>query len=156
MPEAHALKSAQPKNEQSISKEWVSYTDDGLADFQKSVANKLESAGVPHNVVPISEYQPELPVHVPDGKTVNTSKEEVHPVKGSYGEFETPFTPMSELSEHLAFADRLVRGEHHVIDASHRFNKQKEEKEQKRLEHANAPKNNSKGPVKKIVDWLHR
>lgn len=156
MPEATAIIPSPVKPEQSAedSKEtWVKYNDQGQIDFQKSVQQKLSAAGIQHNPVPVTER--ELPIHVPDGSTVNTTLKDIPQVSGAYGDAKTPLSGLSGLSEHLDYADQLVTGRSHVIDAAHRFTTQKDEKEEKRLKEANRPKKISRGPIKKFVAWLH-
>jgi len=161
MPEATAQKPAQIKNEPPVSKKWVEYTEDGLVNFQKSVAKKLEIAGAPHNVVPIKEYIPELPIHVPDGKTVNTTEQsKVATEKSVPASFDstptTIFSPLKNFSGYLDYADQVVTGRTHVVGDSSKFTDHKREKEEKRMEFKNQPTKDDRGRVKKIVDWLHK
>lgn len=140
---------AQPKQDPSIE-----YTDDQLKDVQQSVASNLKQAGVE---VPFEAIKP---VHVPDGTPVNivdnTKVDAERSVPESFNSTpQTALSPLKVLSEHLDYADQIVTGRTHVIDEASRFSAHKDEKEQKRMEQANAPKTDSRGPVKKLVDWLH-
>lgn len=132
----------------------VTYTDDHLSDLHKTVASNLQNAGVD---VPFEAVKP---IHVPDGTPVSmvdqVKVDTEHDMPGSFNSTpETAFSPLKAFSEHLDYADQVVTGRTHVIDEADRFSKQKGEKEQKRMEQANAPKTDTRGPVKKLVDWLH-
>ena len=140
---------AQPKQDPS-----VIYTDDQLKNVHKSVAENLKQAGV--NV----PYQAVRPVHVPDESARHivdqTQVDAERSIPGSFKSTpETALSPLKAISEHLDYADQIVTGRTHVVDSASRFAAHKEEKEQNRMKQANAPKTVSKGPVKKLVDWLH-
>lgn len=125
--------------------------EDRLDGIREKVGKSAEEAmNEPHDPVPIGEQSP----HVPEGITTNTTLQNIPKVSGSYGEAKTPFSGLSTLSEHLDYADQLVTGRDHVIDAAHRFTTQKAEKEAKGVE-ANRPEEDSKGPIGKFFAWLH-
>jgi hypothetical protein len=133
----------------------ITYTDDYLKDLHKSVAGSLQQAGV--NV----PYEAVKPIHVPDARpTSYIDQNQINIDKSVPESFastpQTPLSPLSALSEHLDYADQIVTGRTHVMGEAQRFTKQKEEKEQKRMEFANMPKTDSRTPVKKFVDWLHQ
>lgn len=132
----------------------VTFTDDHLNNLQKSVAGNLQQAGVK---VP---YEAVKPVHVPDATPVShIDQNQIDIEKSIPGSFvstpETPLSPLKALSEHLDYADQIVTGRTHVMGEAGSFAQQKEEKEQKRMEMANAPRVDSRTAVKKFVDWLH-
>jgi hypothetical protein len=140
---------AQPKQDPS-----VTYTDDQLKNVQQSVAGNLKQAGVE---VP---YEAVKPIHVPDARpTSYIDQNQIDIEKTVPGSFnstpQTALSPLKVLSEHLDYADQIVTGRTHVIDDASRFSAHKDEKEQKRMQYANAPKTDSRTPVKKFVDWLH-
>ena len=141
---------AQPKQDPSIT-----YTDDQLKNVQQSVAGNLKQAGV--NV----PFEAVKPIHVPDARPtsyIDQNQIEIEKtVPESFGSTpETALSPLKVLSEHLDYADQIVTGRTHVVDDASRFTAHKDEKEQKRMQQANAPKTDSKTPVKKFVDWLHK
>lgn len=140
----------------------ITYTDDQLTGLQKSVASNLQKAGVrvPLGEVASSAYEAVKPIHVPDATPVNiVDLEKINTEKSVPASFnstpETAFSPLKALSEHLDYADQIVTGRTHITDEAHRFSALKDEKEQKRMIQANAPKTDVRGPVKKLVDWLH-
>lgn len=133
----------------------ITRTDEQLRDLHKNLAKSLTDAGVKthHNAI--------KPVHVPDESPVNIvdqgKVDAENSVPGSFKSTpETPFSPLKDLSEHLDYADQIVTGRSHVVDEANRFQAFKIEKENKRLEFANSPKKETRGPVKKFVDWLHK
>ena len=133
----------------------ITYTDDHLPSLHKNVAASLQNAGVP---VP---YQAVKPTHVPDekhGNIIDQGKVDTEKsVPASFNSTpETALSPLKTLSEHLDYADQLVTGRSHVMDEAHRFTDFKKEKEDKRMEFANAPRTDTRTPVKKLVDWLHK
>lgn len=132
----------------------ITHTDDQLKNLHHNVAKNLSHAGVK------TEYQAVKPIHVPDERPkniVDQSKIDTeNSVPGSFKSTpETAFSPLGELHEHLDYADQLVTGRSHVTGDSSPFTAFKKEKEDKRLAFANSPKKESRGPVKKLVDWLH-
>lgn len=132
----------------------ITYTDNHLTDLQNNVAANLQQAGIK------TPYQAVKPVHVPDENARNivdqTQVEAERSVPGSFKSTpETAFSPLKDLSEHLDYADQVVTGRSHVVDEAHRFTAFKNEKEDKALEFKNAPKEDTRSPVKKFVDWLH-
>lgn len=140
-----ALESANPA---------ITYTDDQLKGVQQSVAENLTQAGVK------TPYEAVKPIHVPDERAKNivdqTQVDTERSIPGSFKSTpETALSPLKALSEHLDYADQLVTGRSHVIDNASRFSAHKNEKEDKKMKFANAPKKDSRGPVKKLVDWLH-
>lgn len=143
-----------PDNARSNQSPSIIYTDDQLKNVQQSVVSNLKQAGV--NV----PYEAVKPIHVPDERARHvidqTQVDAERSIPGSFKSTpETALSPLKAISEHLDYADQIVTGRTHVIDSASRFSAHKEEKEQKRIKQANAPKNDSKGPVKKLVDWLH-
>jgi len=132
----------------------IIYTDDQLKGVQQSVAQNLNQAGVK------VAYEAVKPIHVPDERPKNLiDQTQVNAEKSIPGSFkstpETALSPLKVLSEHLDYADQLVTGRSHVIDDASRFSAHKNEKEDKKMQFANAPKKDSRSPVKKFVDWLH-
>lgn len=133
----------------------ITYTDDQLESVQQNVVGNLKQAGID---VP---YEAVKPVHVPDERAKNivdqTQIDAERSIPGSFKSTpETALSPLKAISEHLDYADQLVTGRTHVIDEASRFSAHKDEKEQKRMNQANAPKTDSRTPVKKFVDWLHK
>lgn len=133
----------------------ITYTDNHLNNLHQNVAVNLKQAGVN------TPYQAVKPIHVPDAqpRTI-TEQGKIDDEKSVPGSFntthETALSPLKALSEHLDYADQIVTGRSHVVDEASRFTAHRDEKEQKKLEYANAPKAESKSPVKKFVDWLHK
>lgn len=132
----------------------ISYTDNHLKDLHKNVADNLQQAGA--NVA----YEEVKPVHVPDEHAKNiVDQTQVNAERSIPGSFkstpETALSPLKTLSEHLDYADQLVTGRSHVIDEANRFTAHKKEKEDKKLKFKNEPAKDTRGPVKKLVDWLH-
>lgn len=115
----------------------------------------LGNTGRPHNPIPVIEQPPQVLSHIPDGKTINTSGQNIPVVRGSYGETKTPLSGLSVFSEHLDYADQLVTGRDHVVGSADEFTRRKAEKEASRLAEANWPKGKSSGPIKKLIAWLH-
>jgi hypothetical protein len=68
---------------------------------------------------------------------------------------ETALSPLKALSEHLDYADQLVTGRTHVVGEAQSFTAHRDEKENKKIEFNNAPKQDTRSAVKKLVDWLH-
>jgi hypothetical protein len=133
----------------------ITYTDDRLKDLHKSVASSLQQAGA--NV----PFEAVKPIHVPDAPAASYIDQNQIDIEKSVPESfgstpVTPLSPLKALSEHLDYADQIVTGRTHVMGEAQRFTTQKEEKEQKRMEFANMPKSDSRTPVKKFVDWLHK
>ena len=134
--------------------QWMTHTDDHLTGMQQKVTDNLKEAGTP---VPFEAVKP---IHVPDGTPVNIVDEaKIATEKSVPSSFDstpaTALSPLKALSEHLDYADQIVTGRTHVLGEANSFSREKVNKEQKRMEHANAPKVDSRGPVKKLVDWLH-
>lgn len=132
----------------------ITYTDDQLTGLQKSVAANLAQAGAK---VP---YEAVKPIHVPDARPtsyIDQNQIEIEKsVPESFGSTpQTALSPLKVFSEHLDFADQIVTGRTHVIDEAQRFSRHKIEKEDKQMKFSNNPDKNSRGPVKKFVDWLH-
>lgn len=132
----------------------MTFTDDHLKNMQQSVAGNLQQAGVN------APYEAVKPIHVPDARPTSYVDQNQIDIEKTVPESfsstpETPLSPLKVLSEHLDYADQIVTGRTHVMGESQRFAQQKDEKEQKRMEQANAPRTDSRGPVKKFVDWLH-
>lgn len=132
----------------------ITHTDDHLKKLQHNVAKNLNNAGVK------TEYKTVKPIHVPDERAVNIVDQGKIDTENSVPQSfkstpETALSPLGELHEHLDYADQLVTGRSHVTGDSSRFTAFKNEKENKRLAFANSPKKESRGPVKKLVDWLH-
>lgn len=147
MPEATAIKPAAIKPEQPkpSNENWISYTEDGLVNFQKSVENKLASAGIQHDTVP--SEQNELPIHVPiDGSTQTTEAKE--------GALDVPgtFQPDPVHLGHL-FGFTGEEAPPRTEDVQRVRNEI-----EKRNRAAMVAKNNPtprKGIVSNFVDWLH-
>lgn len=132
----------------------VTYTDNHLKGVQQNVAANLQQAGVK------TTYEAVKPIHVPDEHPKNLIDEKKVQAEKSVPESfvstpETALSPLKALSEHLDYADQVVTGRTHVIDEAHRFAQQKNEKEDKKMQFVNAPKKDTRGPVKKFVDWLY-
>lgn len=133
----------------------VTHADNQLKDLHHSVANNLHRAGVP------TTYEAVKPVHVPDEppKTV-IDKEKIeteHSVPGSYDSTpKTVLSPLSEVDETLNHLDQIVTGRRVVTGQADRFAAHQDEREAKKMEFANAPKEQKPGLVKKLVDWLHK
>ncbi len=133
----------------------LTFTDDHLTNLHKSVTADLKKAGA--NV----PFEAIKPIHVPDEKPKNIIDQgKVDTEKSVPTSFnstpETALSPLKTLSEHFDYADQLVTGRTHVMDEAHRFTNFKKEKEDKRMEFANAPKTDTRTSVKKLVDWLHK
>lgn len=132
----------------------ITYTETRLNDLQKSVAGNLQSAGVPVT------YEAVKPVHVPDQPAENIIDQGKidmeNKIPGSFRSTpETALSPLSALSEHFNYADQLVTGRTHVVGEAQHFTAQRAEKEDRKMQFTNEPKKDSRGPVKKFVDWLH-
>lgn len=131
----------------------ITFTDDHLTGLHKSVADNLKQAGV------VTPYVAVKPIHVPGEQPKRIDQTQIEAEGSVPGSFkstpETALTPLKALSEHLDYADQLVTGRSHVLGEADRFTSFKKEKEGKRMEFANTPKSDSRGPVKKLVDWLH-
>ena len=132
----------------------ITHTDDHLKSLHQNVAKNLNHAGVK------TEYKAVKPVHVPDEQPKNIidhsriNAEESVPTSFKSTP-ETAFSPLGELHEHLDYADQLVTGRSHITGDANPFTAFKKEKEDKRMKFANTPKSDSRGSVKKFVDWLH-
>lgn len=132
----------------------ITYTDNHLPNLQKNVAANLQNGGVqvPYEAVKPAHVPDEKPKNIIDQGKVDTEKS----VPTSFNSTpETALSPLKVLSEHLDYADQLVTGRSHVMGEAGRFTDFKKEKEDKRMEFANAPKTDTRTPVKKFVDWLH-
>lgn len=132
----------------------LTFTDDHLPALQRSVASNLQNAGVkvPYEAVKPSHVPDEKPGNIIDEKKIQTERS----VPESFNSTpETALSPLKTLSEHLDYADQLVTGRSHVVGDAQPFAGFKKEKEDKRMQFANTPQKNQKGPVKKFVDWLH-
>lgn len=133
---------------------FITYTDDQLTNIQKSVAGNLKQAGINTNLEAV------IPVHVPGGSPkITVDEDKIQAEKSVPASFnpsaETAFSPLKVLSENLDYADQIVTGRTHVVGDADKFSRRKEEKEQKRIVHSNSPQNDSAGPIKKFVAWLH-
>ncbi len=140
----------------------ISFTEDHLTSLHKNVADNLQQAGIktPLDGVASSAYVAVRPVHVPEENPKRmVDQTQINAESSVPGSFkstpETALSPLKALSEHLDYADQIVTGRSHVLDEAERFTSFKKEKEGKRMEFANTPKSDSRGPVKKLVDWLH-
>ena len=132
----------------------ITHTDDHLKSLHQNVAKNLNHAGVK------TEYKAVKPSHVPDERPKNLVDQSKIDTENSVPESfkstpETAFSPLGELHEHLDYADQLVTGRSHVVDEANKFTAFKKEKEDKKMKFSNTPKSESRGPVKKFVDWLH-
>lgn len=143
-----------PSAQQTKQDSLITYTDDQLTGVQQSIAGNLKQAGV--NI----SYEAVKPSHVPDERPDNVIDEVKVKTENSVPQSfnstpETALSPLKALSEHLDFADQIVTGRTHIIDEAKRFSAHKVEKEDKKMKFANDPNKNSRGPVKRFVDWLH-
>lgn len=158
MPEVTAVKSNPVKSEQPINNvvDLEAYKAEKLKAISAHLGEALGTRVTEQSIQPATERYP-MPDYIPTKGTVNKSHEGGIPdLPDSHQDFSTPLSPLGELSDHLAFANRLVTDDHgKVVDKASRFTQHIAEKEQKAMAETNKPKQDTRAPLKKFVDWLH-